>query len=151
MSTPINHSKDRIAIVIARFNPEITGSLGDLCVKELLASHVQRGNIKVYSAPGAYELPFVAKRLAKSKKFDAVIAFGCVIKGETSHDVYVATWAAVGLGQVSLETGVPVLFGVLTPNTEEQALERAKPGPLDRGTELARAALEMIDIVRERI
>lgn len=149
--TTTGHNRDRIAIVLARFNDEITGSLGDLCVNELVRCGVERDEIKIYSAPGAYELPFVAKRLATSRKFDAIICFGCVIKGETSHDVYVATWAAVGMGQVSLETGVPVLFGVLTPNTEEQAKERAKPGPLDRGTELARAALEMIDIVREKI
>ena len=146
-----NRSKDRVAIVVARFNPEITVRLGDLCRDELLKAGIQEKNISVYSAPGAYELPFVAKKVARTKKFDAVICFGCVIKGETTHDVHVATWASVGLGQVGLETNVPVLYGVLTPKNEKQARDRAKPGPLNRGKELALAALEMIDFNREKL
>jgi 6,7-dimethyl-8-ribityllumazine synthase len=83
--------------------------------------------------------------LAASKKFQAVICLGCIIKGETSHDVHVATWAANGIGQVSLETGIPCLFGVLTPNSEAQARKRVQKGPYNRGLEVARAALEMIE------
>jgi 6,7-dimethyl-8-ribityllumazine synthase len=115
----------------------------------LVRSGVKKSDIRVLWVPGAYELPFVAQKLAKSKKYDAVICLGCVIKGETSHDVHVATWAAVGIGQVGLSTGVPTLFGVLTPNSEAQAWKRAKPGPLNRGKEVAEAAIEIIRFDRE--
>jgi 6,7-dimethyl-8-ribityllumazine synthase len=150
MNVP-RRSKDRVAIVVARFNPEITARLSDLCRNELLKAGVAEKNIAVYAAPGAYELPFVARKVARTKRFDAVICFGCVIKGDTTHDVYVATWASVGIGQASLETGVPILYGVLTPKNEKQARDRAKPGPLNRGKELALSALEMIDFNREKL
>jgi 6,7-dimethyl-8-ribityllumazine synthase len=139
----------RIALVVARFNENITGRLADLCRNELLRQGVRKERIAVHAVPGAYELPFAAKKLASSRRYDAVICLGCVIKGDTTHDVYVAAWAAIGIGQVSLETGVPVLFGVLTPKNEKQALARARPGSLDRGREMALSALEMIDLVRE--
>lgn len=143
-----NNAKLRIAIAAARFNEEITVALVRLCHEELVRSGVRGTNIRIVWIPGAFELPFVAKRLAKSKKYDAVVCIGCVIKGDTTHDVYVATWAAVGIGQVALETGVPVMFGVLTPKNEKQARQRSRPGPLNRGREIARAALEMIDFAR---
>lgn len=96
--------------------------------------------------PGAFELPLVAQRLARSKKFDAVIALGCVIRGETPHDRYIAMEVARGIGQVALETNVPVLFGVLTPLNARQARARAGKGPNNKGTEAALAALEMANL-----
>lgn len=139
-----------IAIAASRFNEEITGGLVKLCRDELGRAGVRPTHVRTVWVPGAYELPFVAKRLAKTGNYDAVICFGCVIKGDTTHDVFVATWASVGLGQVSLETGVPVLFGVLTPKNEKQARARSRPGPLNRGKELAQSALEMIRLLRSK-
>jgi 6,7-dimethyl-8-ribityllumazine synthase len=146
-----NRASIKIAIAIARFNEDITSSLLALCRSELESSGVKAKNISEYRVPGAFELPFAAKKLAKAKKFDAVIVLGCVIKGDTAHDLYVSSWAAIGAGQASLETGVPVIFGVLTPNNEEQARERAKPGELNRGKEMARAALEMVDFAQGKV
>jgi len=145
-----NNASIRIAVAAARFNEEITGALLNLCRRELLKSGVRSKNITETWVPGAFELPYAAKKLAKSRRYDAVICLGCVIKGDTTHDLYVSTWAAVGVGQVSLETGVPVIFGVLTPKNEKQARERTRPGALDRGKEMARAALEMIAFSRAR-
>ncbi len=138
----------RVAITVSKFNSEITNNLLDCCVSELAHSGVKRSDINIVWVPGAYELPFAADQLASSKKFDAVICLGCVIKGETSHDLHVASWAANGIGQVGLKTGVPTLFGVLTPNSQEQAIERSKPGELNRGKEVAEAAIEMIRLNR---
>jgi 6,7-dimethyl-8-ribityllumazine synthase len=143
-----DYSNTRVAIVAGRFNEEITVALVRLCHEELVRSGVRSTNIRIDWVPGAYELPFAAKRLASSRKYDAVICAGCVIKGDTMHDTYISTWAAVGIGQVGLETGVPVIFGVLTPKNEKQARERTRPGPLNRGREIARAAIEMIDFAR---
>lgn len=141
--------KMKIAIAVADFNPDITGSLLRCCVDELLHQSVRKADIFVLRVPGAYELPFAAQKLARTKKFDAVICLGCVIKGETSHDRHVAGWAAIGVGQVGLATGIPTLFGVLTPNNEAQARRRARPGPLNRGKEVAEAAVAMINLNRK--
>jgi len=138
----------RIAVAAGRFNEEITSALVRLCSAELVRSGVRNENVRVFWVPGAYELPFAARRLARSGRYDAVICLGCVIKGDTTHDMYVSTWAAIGVGQVSLETGIPVIFGVLTPKNEKQARARSRPGALDRGKEMARAALEMIEFAR---
>lgn len=141
----------RIAIAIAKFNERIMKSLLHCCEETLLEGKVKIHDISVLWVPGAYELPFVANKLARSKKYDAVIGLACVIKGETSHDIHVATWAALGLGHVGLKTGVPILFGVLSPKTEAQAWKRAKPGPLNRGKEVAEAALEMVRLNRAEL
>lgn len=136
--------KTKIAIVASKFNVDITNSLVSCALKELKRQGVRGSAIDVMWVPGAYELPYAAYKLASSKKFSAVITLGCIIKGETSHDQHIATWAAVGIGQASIETGVPILFGVLTPNNERQAKKRAQPGPLNRGKEVADAAIQMI-------
>lgn len=138
----------RLAIVASLFNRDITDNLVKYCRRELMAHGVAAKNIHVTWVPGAYELAFAAQTLAKTKKFDAVLCLGCIIKGETSHDVHIATWASVGIGMVSLSTGVPTLFGVLTPKTEAQARRRSRPGPLNRGKEVALAALRMLEFVR---
>ncbi|MCG3203399.1 MAG: 6,7-dimethyl-8-ribityllumazine synthase [Elusimicrobia bacterium] len=142
----VNLRKIRLAILVSKFNLKITSNLLKCCENELLAHGIHKSNIQLVWVPGAYELPYVANKMARKKKFDAIICLGCVIKGETSHDLFVSAWAAIGIGQVSLKTGVPTFFGVLTPKSDAQALKRAKPGPLNRGKEVAEAALEIIHL-----
>lgn len=130
----------RFAVVVARFNAPITDALRDACVGTLNAHGAE---VRVVAVPGAFELPLVAQRLAMSKKYDAIIALGCVIRGETPHDRYISMETARGLGQAALHTGVPVLFGVLTPLNVRQARARSGRGVNNKGAEAAEAALEM--------
>jgi 6,7-dimethyl-8-ribityllumazine synthase len=141
--TLLNGRGQKFAVVVARFNHAITDSLRDACVRTLEA---HGGSVRVVPVPGAFELPLVARRLARSKKFDAVIALGCVIRGETPHDRYIAMEVVRGLGQAALETDVPILFGVLTPLNARQARARAGKGPNNKGAEAALAALEMANL-----
>ncbi len=142
----------KIAVAVSEFNNQITSRLLQQCRLELKKQGVSEGNIRVIWVPGAYELPFVAKRLALTKKFDVIICLGCIIKGGTDHDKYVARWASQGIGQASLQTNVPILFGVLSVKNESQALARSKPGPLNRGKEMADAAIGIVELLkRERI
>jgi 6,7-dimethyl-8-ribityllumazine synthase len=129
----------RIAIFAARFNQEIVDELLRRCEKRLKELGVKDSAIETFRVPGAFELPFAAKLAAMSGKFNAVICLGAVVRGETPHFDFVAGEAARGIQQVGLETGVPVIFGVLTTNDEKQALAR-----LDAGTRAADAAVEMI-------
>ncbi|OVE77299.1 6,7-dimethyl-8-ribityllumazine synthase, partial [bacterium F11] len=101
-------------------------------------------NIEVIHLPGAFELPYGAQELARTKKFGAVICLGCILEGETTHDKLIAQWVSMGIGIASLQTRTPILFGVLTPRSEKQAYQRTRPGPLNRGKEMAQAALQMI-------
>ena len=145
MNIKIN-KKWRIGILVSEFNFEYTNKLLESCQHELIQQGFPKQNITTVWVPGAYELPLMAQKLAQSKRFQAIICLGVIIKGETSHDRHVARWAATGIGQVSLKTGVPILFGVLTPTNEAQAKARVTPGPLNRGEEVARAALRMIEL-----
>jgi len=129
----------RIAIVAARFNQEIVDELLRRCRSRLKELGVRDTAVEIFQVPGAFELPFAAKLAAKSGKFSAVICLGAVVRGETPHFDFVAGEAARGIQQVGLQTGVPVIFGVLTTNNEKQALAR-----LDAGTRAADAAVEMI-------
>ena len=134
----------RVAVVRARFNEKITAGLLRGCVRGLDECNVQKNNIKVVEVPGSFEIPFVASVLAKTKKYDVIIALGAVIKGETKHDEYIANAIAYGITKVSIETSVPVIFGVITPNNFEQALARAGNDKTNKGFEAAMAAIEMI-------
>jgi len=133
----------RIAVVASRFNDFIVSSL----VQGALAAWVAHGGteteLSVVRVPGAFELPLAARKLAASGRYEAVVALGCVIRGDTPHFEYVAGECARGLQQVSLGTGVPVAFGVLTVETVEQALERAATGAGNKGGEAMDTALEM--------
>ena len=133
----------RVAIVAARFNDLIVASL----LKGAQGLWLERGGsaeeLPVLRVPGAFEIPVVARQLAKSGRFHAVVALGCVIRGDTPHFEYVAGECARGLTLVSLETGVPVIFGVLTVETLEQALERAAVAQGNKGAESMACALEM--------
>jgi 6,7-dimethyl-8-ribityllumazine synthase len=134
----------RIAIVASRFNPEITDRL------LAGAQEALRGNAQVtlIYVPGAFEIPLAAKRAALSGRFDAIVAVGCVIRGETAHFEYISHVASTGIAQVGLETGIPVTFGVLTCDTDEQAMARSEPGPENKGYHAAQAAVEMVRVLR---
>jgi 6,7-dimethyl-8-ribityllumazine synthase len=136
-----------VAIIAARFNDLIVASL----LKGARAAWVARGGVSeellVVRVPGAFELPVVARHLAGSGRYDAIVALGCVIRGDTPHFDYVAGECARGLQLASLETGVPVIFGVLTVETLEQALERAATGAGNKGGESMECALEMAAVM----
>ncbi len=139
----------KVAIIVSRFN-EFIGSrlLGGAC--DALKRHgVPEENVTVMWVPGAYELPLIAKKAAKSQKYDAVICLGAVIRGATDHYDYVCAEVSKGIAQVSLETEIPVLFGVLTTDTIEQAVERAGTKAGNKGFDVAVSAIEMINLIRE--
>ena len=130
-----------VGIVVARFNGEITGELLARALDELEQAGVGREAVTIVPVPGAFELPLAAMALAKTRRYSCIVALGAVIRGETPHFEYVASEAASGLQLAGIETGVPVAFGVLTVENEEQARER-----LDKGAEAVRTALEMADV-----
>ena len=139
----LDGSGKRFAIVTARFNPGITDDLLEGAETRLAQHGVDPNDIDAYRVPGAWELPQTAARLARRASHDAVIALGCVIRGETPHFEYVAGEAAYGLGEVARASAIPVVFGVLTTDTREQAERRADPHGMDKGGEVASAAVEM--------
>ncbi len=139
----------KIAIVASRFNEFITSKLVSGAEDCLLRHGVAEDNISLAWVPGAFEIPMVAKKLALSGKYDAIICVGAVIRGATSHYDYVCAEVSKGIAQVGLETGVPVLFGVLTTDTIEQAIERAGTKAGNKGTDCAMGALEMINLLHD--
>lgn len=138
----------KIGIVAARFNAEFVDELLHGCLSRLKAMKLDDSRIAIHRVPGAFELPLAGKLLAETKRFAAVIALGCVIRGETPHFDYVAGECARGIQQVGLETGVPVIFGVLTCNTEAQARDRLGGSHGHAGERAADAAAEMISLAR---
>jgi 6,7-dimethyl-8-ribityllumazine synthase len=140
-----NGARRSVGIAVSRFNGEITQSLLDGAIAALEAAGVATEAIEVMPVPGAFELPLGAMALARSRRYSCVLALGCVIRGETPHFEYVSAEAASGVQLVSLETGVPVSFGVLTCDTREQALARAGGAHGNKGVEAARSALEMVE------
>lgn len=131
----------RVAVVRARFNPGLVDGLCEGAAAALTA--MGAAHVVVADVPGAFELPLAAKAAATSGRFDAVVALGAVIRGETDHYEHISREAASGLQRAALDTGVPVAFGVLTCETEAQAVERSRPGPENKGAEAARAAVAM--------
>lgn len=138
----------KIGIVAARFNEFIVSKLIGGCEDTLLRHGVRPEDISLAWVPGAFEIPLVAAKLAKSGKYDAVIALGAVIRGSTSHYDYVCAEVSKGIAAVSLESGVPVMFGVLTTDTIEQAIERAGTKAGNKGADCAQGAVEMVDLIR---
>ena len=136
-----NGFRRTVAIVVSRFNADITNRLLESTVDALVDAHVSRDAITIVPVPGAFELPLAAMALAKTRRFSCVVALGCVIRGETPHFDFVAGEAASGLQLAAIETGVPVSFGLLTLETKAQAEAR-----IGKGAEAARAALEMADL-----
>jgi 6,7-dimethyl-8-ribityllumazine synthase len=139
-----NGSRRGVAIVAARFNGDVVNRLLAGALDELDRAGVAREAVTVMPVPGAFELPLGAMALAKTRRYACVVALGCVIRGETPHFDYVASEAASGLQLAALETGVPVAFGVLTVDAEEQAVAR-----VDKGAEAVRTALEMADLFHQ--
>lgn len=135
-----------IGIVVSEWNQHITHALYQGCLDTLLKHEVTEDNIHVIQVPGSFELPAGAKMLVGYHKLDAVICLGCVIKGETKHDEYINQSVAMGLTSLGLASNIPMVFGVLTPNTEEQALERAGGQHGNKGVEAAVTALRMADL-----
>ena len=138
----------RVGIVAARFNEFIVSKLLSGCEDGLLRHGVRSEDIAVAWVPGAFEIPLAAQTMAKSGKYDAVITLGAVIRGATSHYDYVCAEVSKGVANVSLNTGVPVLFGVLTTDTIEQAIERAGTKAGNKGAECAQGAIEMVNLLR---
>jgi len=142
--------KDRkIGIIVARFNSFISEKLLEGAIDSLVRSGVSDDDIDIARVPGAFEIPLVAQKMAKSGKYDAVICLGVVIRGATPHFDYVAGEVAKGSAQVMLDTGVPVLFGVLTTESIEQAIERAGSKAGNKGSDVAIAAIEMASLLSE--
>ena len=139
---------NRFAVVVSRFNAAVTDGLLAGALSALDAAGVTADARTIVRVPGAFELPVTAQRLAESGRFDAVVCLGCLIKGDTMHFEYLAEAVSQGLSRVALDSGVPVAFGVLTTLTDEQALERARPGDGNKGAEVARAAIEMASLFR---
>ena len=137
----------KIGIVLARFNSFIAERLLEGAMDTLIRSGVSDDDIEVARVPGAYEIPLVSLKMAKSAKYDAIISLGIVIRGATPHFDFVANEAAKGIAQASMDTGVPILFGVLTTDTIEQAIERAGSKAGNKGADCAIAAIEMVNLL----
>jgi 6,7-dimethyl-8-ribityllumazine synthase len=138
----------RIGIVVSRFNDFITRSLLDGALDALRRHGHDTDNVAVAWCPGAFEIPVVARAMATSGDYDAVVCLGAVIRGSTTHYDFVAGGSASGIAQVAAETGVPVIFGVLTTDTIEQAIERAGTKAGNKGAEAALSAIEMVNLLR---
>ena len=138
----------KIGIIASRFNEFITSKLVSGSEDCLVRHGVDGDDISVAWVPGAFEIPVIAKRMAASGKYDAVIALGAVIRGATSHYDYVCAEVSKGVAAVSLDTGVPVLFGILTTDTIEQAVERAGTKAGNKGSDCAMSALEMVSLIK---
>lgn len=138
----------KVGVVCARFNDFLVSKLLSGCEDGLLRRGVRGEDIDVAWVPGAFEIPLVAQRMARSGKYDAVIALGAVIRGSTSHYDYVCAEVSKGVAHAALESGVPVMFGVLTTDTIEQAIERAGSKAGNKGSECAQGAIEMVNLLR---
>ena len=139
----------KVGIVAARFNEFIVSKLLSGCEDGLVRHGVNPDDISVAWVPGAFEIPLIASKMAKSGKYDAVICLGAVIRGSTSHYDFVCNEVSKGIAAVSLETGIPVMFGVLTTENIEQAIERAGTKAGNKGYDCAVSAIEMVNLIRE--
>ena len=138
----------KIGIVAGRFNEFITSKLVGGAVDVLKRKDVNDEDIDIAWVPGAFEIPLITKKMAESKKYDAIITLGAVIKGSTPHFDYVCAEVSKGVAQISLQTGLPIMFGVLTTNNIEEAIERAGTKAGNKGSDVAFGALEMIDLIK---
>lgn len=145
----LNGKDLKIGIVVARFNEFITNKLLGGAIDTLCRHETDEANIDVAWVPGAFEIPLVAKKMAESKKYDAVICLGAVIRGSTSHYDYVCNEVSKGVAQVGLQTGVPTIFGVVTTENIEQAIERAGTKAGNKGADAAMAAMEMASLLKK--
>ena len=142
-------TNEKFCIVVSRFNEFISGKLLSGALDELKRHGVSDSNIDIVWCPGAFEIPLVSKKCAKTGKYDAIIALGAVIKGSTSHYDYVCAEVSKGVASVGLETGVPVIFGVITTDNIEQAIERAGTKSGNKGADAAKSAIEMASLINK--
>ncbi|MBQ2872182.1 6,7-dimethyl-8-ribityllumazine synthase [bacterium] len=140
---------EKYCIVIARFNEFIGSKLLGGAIDELVRHGVNEDNIDVVWTPGAFEIPVITQKVANSKKYAAIIALGAIIKGSTPHFDYVSAELSKGIAQVSLATGIPVMFGVLTTDNIEQAIERAGTKAGNKGADAAKGAIEMVNLLKQ--
>ncbi len=138
----------KVAVIVSRFNDFVTSKLEAGALDALMRNGAKDSDIAVFRTPGAYEIPFVADKVAGSGDYDAVICLGAVIKGGTTHNVYISSEASKGVAQAGLKHGVPVIFGVITPDTVEQAIDRAGTRTGNKGYEAAMAAIEMANLYK---
>jgi 6,7-dimethyl-8-ribityllumazine synthase len=143
----LSDAAGRLGIVVSRYNESITSKLLAGALATLAENGVGDDRVDVAWVPGAWEIPLVAQRMAAGGRYAAVICLGAVIRGETTHDEHINRTVSVGLGELGLDTGVPILFGVLTCNTLEQAIHRSGGNVGNKGSECALAALEMISLL----
>lgn len=137
----------KFALVVSRFNDFVTKALLEGCADTLKRHGAKDQEIEIFWVPGSFEIPTVAMRIARSKKFDAVVCLGTVIRGDTPHFDFVASEAAKGIASVSMQTGLPVIFGIITADTMEQAIERAGTKGGNKGRDAALNAIEMVNLL----
>lgn len=141
-------SNEKFCIIVSRFNDFIGSKLLSGAIDELKRHGVDEENIDIVKVPGAFEIPIAAQKFAGTKKYNAIITLGAVIKGSTAHFDYVCAEVSKGIAQVSLQSGVPVIFGVLTTDNIEQAIERAGTKAGNKGSDAAKAAIEMANLLK---
>ena len=139
----------KFGIIVSRFNSIITSRLIDGAMDALIRHKADIKDIDIYKVPGAFEVPIMALKMAKTKKFDAIICLSAIIRGETPHFDYVAQETTKGIAEVNLKTEVPVLYGVITADTMEQAIDRAGGKAGNKGSEAALAAIEMVNLIKK--
>ena len=139
----------KFAIVVSRFNEFITSKLLGGAIDCLVRHKCSENDIDIFWTPGSFEIPIIAKKLAETKKYDSVICLGVILKGDTSHNHYVSAEVAKGIAQISLNTGVPAIFGVITADNIEQAIERAGTKEGNKGRDAAMTAIEMVNLVEK--
>ena len=139
----------RFAIIASKFNSEIVDGLVDGAKRALISAGLDWNFVPVFQVPGAFEIPLAAKKAAQSGKYDAVIAIGCLIRGDTPHFEYISNQTSLGIGQAALETGIPITFGVITVNNDEQAIARSGNNTENKGYEAAIAAIEMVQLLQQ--
>ena len=142
-------TNEKFCIIVARFNEFIGSKLLSGATDELIRHGAKEENIDVIWVPGAFEIPFIAKKCAETKKYNAIITLGAVIRGATPHFDYVSNEAAKGVAQVSLSQDIPVIFGILTTDNIEQAIERAGTKAGNKGSEAAKTAIELVSLVKK--
>lgn len=146
---PMDAKGLRFGLIASRYNDFITGRLVEGALDTLKRHGASEDDLTVVWVPGAFELPLAAKKMAEGGGYDAVIALGAVMQGATSHNRYIASEAAKGIAQAAMQTGVPVIFGVITPDNLEQAIERAGARLHNRGADAAMSAIEMVNVLRQ--
>jgi 6,7-dimethyl-8-ribityllumazine synthase len=138
----------KIGIIVSRFNEFISSKLVDGCLDALLRHGANDEDLELFKVPGSFEIPYLAKKLALSKKYDAIICLGVVIRGQTPHFNYICNEVAKGIANVSLESGIPIIFGIITSDTIEQAIERAGTKSGNKGFDAALSAIEMANLYK---